>query len=116
MITASLSTISTSGFSSKSEDNTSFGPFTFNVSFWVWLLLELNVTFFKFIMISVTSSLTPSIVENSCNTPLILIEVIAVPCREESKTLLKALPRVVPKPFSRGSITTVPNFLFSLIL
>ena len=41
-------------------------------------------------MISVTSSLTPSIVENSCNTPLILIEVIAVPCREESKTLLKA--------------------------
>ena len=55
---------------------------------------------------SVTSSLTPSIVENSCNTPLILIEVIAVPCKEESKTLLRALPSVVPKPFSRGSITT----------
>ena len=116
IITTSLSTISTSLFSSKSEDNTSLGPLTFKDNFCVWLLEELNVTFFKFIIISVTSSLTPSMVENSWSTPLILIDVIAVPWSEERRTLLKALPRVVPKPFSNGSIITVPNFLFSLIL
>ena len=65
---------------------------------------------------SVTSSLTPSIVENSWSTPLILIDDIAVPCNEDKSTLLRALPNVVPKPFSKGSITTDPNFLLSLIL
>ena len=34
IITASLSTISTSGFSSKSEERTSLGPFTFKLNFW----------------------------------------------------------------------------------
>ena len=47
---------------------------------------------------------------------LILIEDMAVPCNDDKSTLLKAFPKVVPKPFSKGSITTVPNFLLSLIL
>ena len=49
-------------------------------------------------MISVTSSITPGIVENSCSTPSILIDEIANPSREESKTLLNAFPIVKPKP------------------
>ena len=53
-------------------------------------------------MISVTSSITPGIVENSCSTPSILIDEIAYPYREESNTLLKALPIVSPKPGSNG--------------
>ena len=46
--------------------------------------------------ISVTSSFTPGMVENSCCTPAILIEVTAVPGRDESRMRRRELPNVVP--------------------
>ena len=46
--------------------------------------------------ISVTSSFTPGMVENSCWTPAILMEVTAVPGRDESRIRRRELPRVVP--------------------
>jgi len=49
-----------------------------------------------FSTISVTSSLTPGMVENSCCTPAILIEVAAVPGRDESIMRRSALPSVIP--------------------
>ena len=48
------------------------------------------------VTISVTSSTTPEIVENSWSTPSILTEVIANPSKAESITLLSALPTVNP--------------------
>ena len=59
-------------------------------------ICRLNLICFRFKMISVTSSTTPEIVENSWSTPSILTEVIANPSSEESKTLLKAFPTVKP--------------------
>ena len=56
----------------------------------------LKRTCFKFKIISVTSSTTPAIVENSWSTPSIFTEVIANPSREDNKTLLRALPTVKP--------------------
>ena len=47
-------------------------------------------------MISVTSSTTPLMVENSCSTPSIRTEEMANPSKEESKTLRRALPTVKP--------------------
>ena len=59
-------------------------------------------------MISVTSSLTPGMVENSCWIPSIFTEDTATPGSEESSTLLRLLPKVMPKPRSRGSATNLP--------
>src|SRR5215469_878355 len=56
---------------------------------------------------SVTSSSTPGSDENSCSTPSIWTEVMAAPWRDDSSTRRSALPRVSPKPRSRGSATTV---------
>src|SRR6185437_3609550 len=56
---------------------------------------------------SVTSSRTPGIEENSCSTPSICTEVTAAPCSEESRMRRSALPSVRPKPRSSGSATTV---------
>ena len=58
--------------------------------------------------ISVTSSFTPGMVENSCWTPAILMVVGAVPGSEESMIRRRALPSVVPYPRSRGSTTYLP--------
>ena len=63
---------------------------------------------FKARTIAVTSSTTPSIFWNSCITPAILTDVIALPGNEESITLLNALPIVVPKPLSNGSSSNFP--------
>ncbi len=63
---------------------------------------------FKFNIISVTSSSTPGIVENSWSTPSNLTETIAAPCRDESRILLNALPIVIPNPLSRGSHVNFP--------
>jgi hypothetical protein len=46
--------------------------------------------------ISVTSSFTPGMVENSCCTPAIFMLVTAVPGREDRRTLRRELPSVVP--------------------
>jgi hypothetical protein len=54
-------------------------------------------------MMSTTSSRTPSMEENSCTTPSICTAVTAAPCREDSSTRRSELPRVTPKPRSRGS-------------
>jgi hypothetical protein len=45
-------------------------------------------------MMSVTSSLTPVSVENSCATPSILTEVTAAPSSDESSTRRSELPNV----------------------
>jgi len=45
-------------------------------------------------MMSVTSSFTPGIVENSCSTPEMRIEVTAAPGIEESSVRRRELPRV----------------------
>ena len=83
------------------------GPVTFR-----FIFLTPSECIFKdkdliFKTISVTSSRTPSIEENSWSTLSILIAVTAVPCKEDKRTLLKALPKVNPKPLSRGSATKV---------
>ncbi len=46
--------------------------------------------------ISVTSSFTPSMLENSCLTPWIFSEVTAVPSMEDRRTRLRPLPTVTP--------------------
>ena len=70
-----------------------------------WFLITID---FKFNTIAVTSSITPSIFWNSCATPSIFTEVIASPGKEDNITLLKALPKVVPKPLSNGSNSNLP--------
>src|SRR3954463_5765164 len=54
---------------------------------------------------SVTSSRTPGIEENSCSTPSICTEVIAAPCSDDKRMRRSALPSVSPKPRSSGSAT-----------
>ena len=66
-------------------------------------------------IIVVTSSTTPSIVENSCSTPSIWIDVTAAPGSEDKRIRRKELPRVVPYPRSSGSTTNLPNLASSLI-
>ena len=56
-------------------------------------------------MMSVTSSLTPSIVENSCATPSILTAEMAAPSSDDSSTRRSELPNVYPNPRSSGSTT-----------
>src|SRR5690242_17096579 len=58
-----------------------------------------------FSTMSTTSSRTPSSDENSWTTPSICTAVTAAPCREERRTRRRLLPRVTPKPRSRGSAT-----------
>ena len=65
--------------------------------------------------ISVTSSFTPGIVENSCCTPLILVLVTAVPGNDESKILRKEFPNemtvvaiVTPKALRRERLANRP--------
>ena len=53
-------------------------------------------------MMSVASSTTPGIGENSCSTPSIFTAVTAAPSIEESSTRRSALPMVVPNPRSNG--------------
>ena len=56
---------------------------------------------------SVTSSRTPWMEENSCSTPSIWIEVTAAPCSDDSSTRRSELPSVRPKPRSSGSAVMV---------
>src|SRR5215510_2910489 len=63
---------------------------------------------------SVTSSRTPAIEENSCNTPSICTDCTAAPCSEDSRIRRSALPSVTPKPRSSGSATTVATRAGSL--
>ena len=58
---------------------TSFGPLISSTIFLELEDVDLIAKFFTFKTISVTSSLTPLIEENSCNTPSICIAVTAAP-------------------------------------
>ena len=53
-------------------------------------------------MMSVASSTTPGIEENSCNTPSIFTAVIAAPSIELNSARRSAFPTVVPQPRSNG--------------
>ena len=53
-------------------------------------------------MMSVASSTTPGMGENSCRTPSILTAVNAAPSMDESSARRIALPMVVPNPRSNG--------------
>ena len=79
------------------------GPFTESVIFFSPGSSASTTISFTFKIISVTASFTPSIVENSFNTPSILIPFIAVPGIDDSNILLSALPIVFPYPLYRGS-------------
>ena len=57
-----------------------------------------------------TSSLTPSIVLYSCEIPSIATSVTAAPGIDDNKILLRALPKVCPKPLSRGSNVIFDRF------
>src|SRR5438270_792193 len=63
---------------------------------------------------SVTSSRTPAIEENSCSTPSICTDCTAAPCSEDNRMRRSALPRVWPKPRSSGSATRVAKRLGSV--
>src|SRR3954453_22453638 len=63
----------------------------------------------RFRTMSVTSSVTPLIVENSCATPSIRTEVTAAPASDASSTRRSELPKVYPKPRSSGSTTNWPR-------
>src|SRR5580700_11723069 len=65
-------------------------------------------------MMSVTSSRTPAIEENSCSTPSICTDCTLAPCSEDSRMRRSALPSVRPKPRSSGSATTVAERFGSL--
>ena len=60
-------------------------------------------------MMSVTSSRTPGMVVNSCCTPSMRTEVTAAPSSEDSSTRRRLLPKVCPKPRSRGSTSKRPS-------
>ena len=62
---------------------------------------------------SVTSSRTPAIDENSCNTPSMCTDCTAAPCSDDNRMRRSALPSVTPKPRSSGSATTVASRLGS---
>src|SRR5918995_97439 len=106
---ASGSTTSTSAFSSMSAAVTSPGPSLAIVSSMGSSRSSLNFKPLTLRMMSTTSSLTPSIVENSCETPSIRILVTAAPVSPESMTRLSELPRVWPSPRGNGSATKVPR-------
>ena len=109
-ITWSGLTISISFFNSISEALTSPISFFDNVNVAVAFPFILKDTSFKFNIISITSSWIPSIVLYSCWTPSIETSVTDDPTIDESIILLKALPKVCPKPLSRGSRVTLVLF------
>src|SRR5215204_4456058 len=106
---ASGSTISTSALSSMSAAVTAPGLSFAIVSSMGSSRSSLNFKPLMLRIISTTSSLTPSIVENSCETPSIRILVTAAPVSPESMTRLSELPRVWPSPRGNGSATKVPR-------
>src|SRR3954468_24478138 len=63
----------------------------------------------RFSTMSVTSSETPLIVENSCATPSIRTLVTAAPASELSSARRRELPNVKPKPRSSGSMVNEPR-------
>ena len=108
--------ISISGTKVISFAFTSLGPLASKIIFLGEFVEDLSAKFFTFKTISVTSSLTPLIDENSWRTPSICTPVTAAPCIDDKRILLKVLPIVWPNPFSKGSATTFAIDLFSLLV
>src|ERR1700720_443577 len=61
-------------------------------------------------MMSVASSTTPGIDENSCRTPSIFTAVMAAPSIELNSARRNAFPTVVPQPRSNGCAEKRPYF------
>src|SRR5271163_1190017 len=78
-----------------------------------WSLFSFSGTCFRFRMISVASSTTPGIEENSWSTPSIFTAVMAAPSMELSSARRSALPTVVPQPRSKGCAEKRPYFSVS---
>src|SRR5215218_9105632 len=75
------------------------------------ILIEMSLMFST---MSVTSSRTPAIEENSCSTPSMCTACTAAPCSDDSNTRRSALPSVWPRPRSSGSATIVATRVGSL--
>ena len=73
---------------------TSFGPLISKIIFLGLEDEDFIAKFLTFKTISVTSSLTPLIDENSCRTPSICIAVTAAPCIDDKRILLSEFPIV----------------------
>ena len=71
-------------------------------------VFSLMGTCFRFRMMSVASSTTPGIEENSCSTPSIFTAVIAAPSIELSSARRNPFPTVVPQPRSNGCAENRP--------
>src|ERR1035437_3597381 len=93
---------------------TSPGLSTFKVSIFGPSTLIFSGICFRFKMISVASSTTPGMDENSCMTPSIRTAVMAAPSIEDSSTRRRALPTVVPKPRSNGCAENCPYLSVSV--
>ena len=102
------SRISTFAFVSMSPAVTVPGPSTFRRTVSGWSLCTLRGTFLRLRMMSVVSSTTPGIDENSCSTPSIFTAVTAAPSRADSRILRIAFPMVVPNPRSNGWAQNFP--------
>ena len=85
-----------------SEARTGPGLSFLSVSVFVWSTWHVRGSCFRLRMMSVASSTTPLMGENSCSTPSICTAVMAAPSMDESSTRRRALPMVVPKPRSNG--------------
>ncbi len=90
------------------------GTSTLSVIVFGWSVLSFSGTCFRFRMMSVASSTTPGIGENSCNTPSIFTAVIAAPSIELSKARRSELPTVVPQPRSNGCAENFPYLSVSV--
>eukprot|EP01022_Parablepharisma_sp_SALTPOND_P013736 TRINITY_DN18452_c0_g1_i1.p1 TRINITY_DN18452_c0_g1~~TRINITY_DN18452_c0_g1_i1.p1 ORF type:complete len:655 (-),score=144.50 TRINITY_DN18452_c0_g1_i1:937-2901(-) len=102
--------ISTSGGAAMSPAVTTFSPLAsmlITAGSWPRYFRR---TPLRFRMMSLTSSITPLMVENSCSTPSMRTLVIAAPCKEEIRMRLRALPMVWPKPRSSGSQENLPQY------
>src|ERR1700744_3088788 len=75
------------------------------------ILIERSLMFST---MSVTSSRTPAIEENSCSTPSMCTDCTAAPCSEDNRMRRSALPSVWPKPRSSGSATSVAKRVASV--
>ena len=100
--------ISTSASCSTSPAFATPGPFLRRRMVLVFSACSLKRIFLTLRMMSVTSSVMPGIVENSCRTPSILTETTAAPDNEDSNTRRNELPTVVPNPRSNGSAVNRP--------
>ena len=78
------------------------GPSFFRVIVFGPSPLSLSGMLLRLRRMSVTSSTTPGMVENSWSTPSIRTAVMAAPVMEDSRIRRRAFPTVTPKPRSNG--------------